>query len=300
MKSLVTDLPPLNIRVNQGSILIGENNLTFATQGDVISGGNISLTAVTPLDRNDWLLDITGNNLLTDDINYFTPLPVDVDSGSVTGNILLKFEDGDFVNIDGNIDIAEVNFDIPNVPQPLTNSNGKINFVNNSLTFEGVNTNLGEINGDVVGSLEDDFSTLNVNIKTKPIEVQRAIASLNLPEIPVETIGKVIGDINIRGLLTQPTLTASITAPDNILFDRVFLSNSQAKLTILNNRLSIDEFSFTPTIGGEINGTGLVDFRQENQFPYQVNLNAQNISAQTLATLYAIEISESLPPPWIN
>ncbi|AFZ48709.1 protein of unknown function DUF490 [Cyanobacterium stanieri PCC 7202] len=296
MKSQLSDLSPLNIRVNQGSILIGEDNLTFITEGDVMSGGNISLTAVTPLDRNDWLLDIRGNNLLTDDITYFTPLPIDVDSGRVTGNVNLEFEGGDFVNIDGNIDVAGINLTIPNVPQPLTDSHGEINFVNNNLTFGGVNTNLGDINGDVFGRLEDDFSSLNINIKTKPVEVQRAIASLNLPEIPVETRGKVIGDIDIQGLLTQPILTAHISATENIQFDRLLLANSQGKVTILNRGVSIDEFSFTPTIGGEINGNGLVDFRQENQSSYQVNVNTENINAETLATLYDIEISENLPP----
>ncbi|MBE9223124.1 translocation/assembly module TamB domain-containing protein [Cyanobacterium stanieri LEGE 03274] len=296
MKSLVSDLSPLNIKVNQGSILIGEDNLTFTTQGDVISGGNISLTAVTPLKSNDWLLDIRGNNLLTNDITYFTPLPIDVDSGKVTGNINLEFEGGEFVNIDGNMDVAGINLTIPNVPQTLTDSHGKINFVNNSLTLTGVNTNLGDINGDVFGSLEDDFSEVNINIKTKPVEVQRAIASLNLPKIPVETKGKVEGDINIQGLITQPILTANITATENLQIDRLSLAKSQGKVTILNRRLSIDEFSFTPTIGGEINGNGLVDFRQEKQFPYQVSLNTENISAETLATLYDIKISENLPP----
>ncbi|MGY6529909.1 MAG: translocation/assembly module TamB domain-containing protein [Cyanobacterium sp.] len=296
MKSQLSDLPPLNIKVNQGSILIGENNLTFDTQGDVISGGNISVTAVTPINRNDWLLNISGNNLLTDDINYFTTLPVDVDSGRVTGNVNLEFERGEFINIDGDIDIAGVNLDIPNVPQPLTDASGKINFVNNNLTFAGVNTNLGDINGDVFGTLEDDFSTLNINIKTKPVEVQRAIASLNLPEIPLETKGRVIGDIDIQGALTQPILKANITAIENIQFDRLSLTKSQGKVTILNSGLSIDEFSFTPTIGGEVSGNGFVDFRQENQFPYQVNLSAQNISALNLANVYAIEISENLPP----
>ena len=285
---------PLKAIVDQGNISFAPNNNLYRFQGEIVTGGDFDVTALQKYRENRWLVNVDGVDLFSDDINYLFSLPFDADSGQVSGKIELNFESGRVTDFSGDIDLQDVNFDIPNVPQPLTKSNGNVSFGDGNIYLNQVNTNLGLINGDVEGVIDLD-NQLNLQVSTQTVEVQDAIASLNLPPIPLETQGKIEASIDIRGTINRPEIITNVTSAEPILVDKITFSQSQGIFTVIDNRLVVKQFSLTPEIGGEITGKGLVNL-EANQSDYFIDWEAKQISAQKLANLYQQEISPDIPP----
>jgi len=285
---------PLQAIIDQGSISFAPNNNFYRFQGEIVTGGDFDVTALQKYQENRWLVNVEGVDLFSDDINYLFSLPFDADSGQVRGKVELNFDDAQITDFSGDINLQDVNFDIPNVPQPLTKSNGNVSFGEGSIYLNQVNTNLGLINGDVEGIIDLD-NQLNLQVSTQVVEVQDAIASLNLPPIPVETKGKIEANIDIQGTINRPEIITNVTSAESILVDKISFSQSRGIFTVIDNSLVVEQFSLTPEIGGEISGRGLINLA-ENQSNYFIDWEANQISGQKLANLYQQEISPDIPP----
>ncbi|MBF2056058.1 MAG: hypothetical protein IGQ45_02310, partial [Cyanobacterium sp. T60_A2020_053] len=253
---------PLLLKIDQGIITFNSNQNKYNFFAQSSTGGKIQFEALQNNQENKWLLDIKGKELLTDEIYYFVDLPIDAEAGKVNGDIQLVFENSLLENYNGNLDVSAVNVNIPNLPQPLTNSNGKIILRNRAVEIEKVNTNLGEINGDVTGII-DDTNQLNLQVNTDSVAVGRALESLNLPPLPFAVTGEIIGNLDIKGSLTQPEIITNISALRPINFLNTDFTESQANFTIINNDLMLENFTLKTKAGGEIKGEGEVSLAKE-------------------------------------
>ena len=278
------------VEIPLGNISFEKNQLFFDVRGKLVNGNNIQVNGLHKFSQGEWLLKINSENLATNTLNDFLILPVDVNAGSVKGNVNLRFLANKLDDIQGDISFNQVNVKLPNFVDDLKGSQGKVKFHNQVIKLENINTNLGLINTDVNGFIHNNHQ-LNIQANTtKPLEIKNVLSSLKLNNSNLVTKGKVEGKINIIGDIHKPKIEVDIVNAGVTEVNQIPLDKVTANLEIYNHQLKIKNLNLLPIIGGEVSAKGNINLLGKKDDSFSIDWQGKNIEGEKLASVYQQEL----------
>ena len=276
--------PDVKVKLNSSNVYFDPENISFDSKGKLIAGGDIKIDGFYENASEKLSLLINGQSLSAPEINNLLPLPLDLASGTINSNIKINSNPKQAASITGETTLNQVTLNIPNLSQPLTESEGKITFQTNGLNLEHIKTNFGSIPTQVQGLIKYD-GEIALKGKVKQSKFNQVINTLNLPQPSVPIEANIEGNLQIKGNVEKPHLTAQIYTKNKATLDKLQLNKAQANLELIGTNLEFRNISLFPTIGGEVIGQGKVNL-EDDKPEFLFNINANNISGQKIAQIY--------------
>ena len=250
------------VTVGFGNIIFDPQQFTFNIGGDIADGGKLKGGGYYQPQQKKWFIKINPEDVDIDIVTQIVRLPVNIDSGQATGDFAFSFIKSklDLSSLAGELEFGGVNLNIPQLPQNLTDSKGIIKFHDRNITLTDVNSNFGSINANAQGVITD-FKTLDIQAQnTDAVTIDQVWTSLKLAKNNLKKEGKVKAKLNVNGKIRNPILTAYIVNDGQLTIDKIAIDQADAKLSIVNRKLNLDNVKLSPKIGGEISATGEVNF----------------------------------------
>lgn len=270
---------------------IGEDNHLIDVTGKFSRGGEFNLSGLHKVEENQWLLNIYSQNLDTNTLNNLNlvSLPLKAESGTLDGSVSLLFTGDNLENFEGKVDFQGVDFTIPSLDTPLTESKGQIKFIPQETTLHNINTNLGLINANIKGIITDDGNMDITAIISEATEIKDVLSSLQINNLNFHTEGKVKGNINITGNIDKPRIETEVINVNNLKLGEISISELTGKLTMIDSRLNIEDLNIVSEMGGEIRGFGEINLTKDNSF-FSVNWEGKDISGEKLTNFYQLDL----------
>ncbi|BAQ64918.1 translocation/assembly module TamB domain-containing protein [Geminocystis sp. NIES-3709] len=276
------DLTKINLPF--GNILFKENQQIFEVKGNLNDGSKIIAIGLHYPQKKEWLIKLNTKDLATNNVNNLLNIPVNADSGKVSGNLFLNFVKDNLEKIEGNLFINQVNLTIPNIPNKLTKTEGNIKISNKIINLKNIETNLDLIPAKVNGSIENNH--LNLQVATKNyIEIDKVFSSLKIDTRDLITQGKIRGDLMITGNINKPKIATKIISVGKTQIDKITFEKIAGDLDIISQKLIINNFELLPTIGGKVIGNGKINLGKKDD-SFLINWQGIDIEGEKIATLY--------------
>jgi translocation and assembly module TamB len=277
--------PTVKVKVSQSKVFFEPQKIIrFNLQGELMAGGSFDLDGIYQRPQGQLNLSINGQALAATEISNLIPLPLQLASGAIDSNLQVNFNGSQIDKIDGHADLNQVTVNVPNLPQSLSQTEGKLNFTGSQLTLENLQTNLRAIPLQVNG-LIDFTGKINLQATTKPTEISKVIASINLPQPSLAMVGEIKADLQINGTLKKPQAAAQITTTKPAQIDKVEFNHAQADLALIDSNLAVKNLTLIPSWGGKITGEGKVSL-DDHKPQFLLNLQASQIPGYKLADTY--------------
>ena len=287
--SQVNQNPPVTkVTIPHASITLNDpEQYLFNFTGNLTDGAEIKGNGSYKPPEERWLLKLDKQNLPINTVNQIINLPVNLDSGKVNGELALSFWKGqlDLNSLDGEMKFTGVNLFIDQLPQTLTDSEGKIKFKNSNIILEDVNTNFGMIKAQAEGIIRN-YQELDIKANIdNSIAIDNLFESLKLDTGNLEKQGNVKGKINITGNINQPLVKADIVNDKQIKIQKISFNQLSTKLAIQNSQVTLEKLEALPAIGGKINARGQINLDRQNS-KFNIKWQAEKIPTEKLASLY--------------
>ncbi|MCY7392000.1 MAG: hypothetical protein LH647_11100, partial [Leptolyngbyaceae cyanobacterium CAN_BIN12] len=194
--------------------------------------------------------------------------------------------------INGVAEFEAASLGIPDVPRPITNASGKLQFRDTQIRLDGVKGTYGKATGFANGTL-DLKKGFDLAIKVPSTSLPDLLQTLNLTT-PVPVSGNVETNLKLIGAIEKPVLTgiARSTAPGKV--DRISLNQYSAafKLATADQELVIQDVRATPAGGGQVTGSGRVNLATKDSAGKSnptvvINAQAVNVSGDAIAQAYS-------------
>ncbi|MBE9126370.1 MULTISPECIES: translocation/assembly module TamB domain-containing protein [unclassified Coleofasciculus] len=291
--------PAVTVEIPRGSSQFLQDNelIRFQLQGQIASGGKFELQGSHFYPTSETNLQVTGQNVAAKPLGSLLPLPLNLQAGQVGGDLEIKLQPEQPLQLRGNATLDDVTAQVPQLPQPFFNTNGRLRFKGTTIGLEEVNTRFGQIPAEANGfiDLQDGF---NLTAQTQSVQIKQVLQTFNIKSVPVPLGGEVKTALKVTGPLTQPVVVgeAVTTKPsriDQITFrtirtdfklDTPAEPEEAALLTVSNLRAF-------PTIGGIVTGQGNIQLGEQGGVRF--NLQANKVPAAVLAKAYGT----TLPVP---
>ncbi|BAZ08315.1 hypothetical protein NIES4071_01200 [Calothrix sp. NIES-4071] len=235
-------------------------------------------------------LNVQAHDLLVADISKLVQTPINVYNGSVNANLTVDITPQAPISLTGTADLNQIAAKVDNIPIPITNTQGRLQFQGKEIGLNNVTTNIGKIPLQLIGTLNTQTG-YNLNAIVKPVSFQSILSTVNA-KLPVTAIGQVQANVKIQGSIKQPTATGTISTVKLATIDRFQLNNinSNFRVDTLGNTpvLTISDLQVTPTLGGRVTGSGKIQLAQKGQV--NLNIQASEIPGNTVAGIYNVAL----------
>lgn len=274
----------LKLKVSSSQVFFSPQLINFNTKGKSIKGGSFNLDGFYKRPQKQLNLSFNSKETLAEEINPLFDLPLQFQKGTFDSLLQINLTHNQLQSFTGEATLNQVDFQLPNLSQPLQKTEGKVIFNNSLLQLDNIQTDFGSINTNFNG-LIDIKGDVDIHGKIKPIEVKKAISSINLPPPSLNLEGKIKADIFLNGKVKKPQLTTKITTINKAKIDKVELNQAQAYLHLFKSNLTIEKLTLFPTMGGEITGEGNFNL-DENKPNFLLDFETKNIPGKKVTDIY--------------
>jgi translocation and assembly module TamB len=279
-------LPHINLKVNQSNVSFSPQLIDFDLQGNFLKGGELNLAGSYKLPQHKLNLLINSQEVSARDIDYLLAFPFQLESGTINSNLRVNLNEGKLENINGFADLKQVDLQVPKLPQPLRQTQGKVIFEDTFLKFNQISTNFGFFSTDVSG-LISTTGNLDLRATSQPLSIDKAIATLNLPQPSLDVQGDIQADLTLKGTFQKPELTGKVISTNKSKLDDIDLDQAQANFALINSNLTIKDFNLTPSWGGSITGKGDISLKKQKP-EFFLTLKADNIPVKEINDIYQL------------
>jgi translocation and assembly module TamB len=280
--------------VNGNASIFDQNKrFVYELDGRSRTGGTVAIAGETVLPSQKTKLNVRAKNFELAEVDRLIGLPFNVDTGRGGGNLTIELRpDTKDTPINGVAEFEAASLSVPAVPRPVTNASGRLQFRDTQIRLDGVKGTYGKATGFANGTL-DLKKGFDLAIKVPSTSLPDLLQTLNI-SAPVPVMGKVETNLKLTGAIEEPVLTgtARSTAPGKV--DRISLSQYAAafKLDTATEQLVIQEVQATPTSGGQVTGSGLInlatkDAAGKSNPTVAINARAINVSGDAIAQAYS-------------
>ncbi len=272
-------------QVNGDARLLDQNQrINYTVKGQSTRGGNLQLAGETHLPTQKTNLKINTDNFLASDVTRLIELPLDLQGGRVNGDLTVQFQlnQPEDIALFGTVGLNQVTAQINGVPRAFNNSTGNLQFQDQNIALENVNTRYGSIPVQAKGSLNLQTG-YNLTADVKAASFKNLLETFNL-KVPVPTAGTAQANLQLQGGIEQPILTGTASTIQAAQIDRVNFSKISTRLRLTPAELVFSNIQATPTIGGNITGSGRIGLETQDKIAF--NLQAENVSGDALAKTY--------------
>ena len=258
--------------------------------------GNVSVSGKVDIKTKTGNLQIQAQDLLASEVTPLVKLPVKLKGGKINGNLQVKLPTGEEKQplLYGNARVEGLDFQVAQMPKPLVNSQGNLQFDGTKVKLNDVVTSYGKIPLSGGGTI--DFNKgYNLTARVNAVSVNDTLQSLNL-QSPLPVGGVVKGDLSMTGAITKPVISGIVSTIKPGIFDKVKLKTASAKFDFVtaDSTVSFTDIRGTAAVGGEVRGAGKILIGDDSiGRKTQVNFNFRtgNAPGDSLARVYNIPTS---------
>ncbi|PLZ96868.1 hypothetical protein CEN50_17060 [Fischerella thermalis CCMEE 5268] len=279
---------PVTFSQVNGTAQLLENNqvIRLDLTGKPSSGGDVALKG--DIRPQTWAtnLQIRGQELLASDVTRLVKLPLSLQAGRVNGDLQMQFQIGQTQPpiLFGNVDLQAVQFQVPKVPQPFLNTQGKLHFQGTEIKLDNVIGSYGKIPLIANGTIDTETG-YKLAGRVNGVNVADVQETLKL-KLPVPVTGEVQADLQFTGKTTEPILTGIVTTNKPAQIDKVDFDSASGKFEFApkDEVIVFKDIQGKAKVGGEIKGTGKVELGTVPRLNF--NLSAKDVAGDAIALLY--------------
>ncbi|MCC5617020.1 translocation/assembly module TamB domain-containing protein [Nostoc sp. CHAB 5836] len=265
--------------------------ISYDINGQLTRGGAVKVVGETQLKTQQTSLQLSAQNLQASDVTRLIQLPIALQAGYLNADLGIqippKLSD---IAITGTATANQVTAKIPNIPQPISNFNGRFIFQGQTVALDNLSTNIGQVPILANGTINTQTG-FNVSAQIKPVSAKNILDTLNVNS-PVPASGEVQANIQVGGALAQPVLSGTVSNTKPIQVDRVQFQtiNSDFRLNVSQtaSQLTVSNLKIVPAAGGQIIGGGQANVGAKDQVIF--NAQADGISGDILARSYGVTL----------
>ncbi|MEM6752932.1 MAG: DUF748 domain-containing protein, partial [Cyanobacteria bacterium P01_C01_bin.38] len=255
--------------------------------------GNVSARGKVNLKNKAGNLQIQAADLFASEVTPLVKLPVKLKGGKINGNLQVKLPTGEEKQplLYGNARVEGLDFQVAQMPKPLVNSQGNVQFDGTKVKLNDVVTSYGKIPLSGGGTI--DFNKgYNLTARVNAVSVNDTLQSLNL-QSPLPVGGVVKGDLSMTGAITKPVISGVVSTVKPGIVDKVKLKTASGKFDFVtaDSTVTFTDIRGTAAVGGEVRGAGKILIGDDNiGRKTQVNFNfrTDNAAGDSLARIYDI------------
>ncbi|MGB3638112.1 MAG: translocation/assembly module TamB domain-containing protein [Rivularia sp. (in: cyanobacteria)] len=265
----------------------------FEVGGQPGRNGNVSVGGKVNLKNKAGNLQIQAADLLASEVTPLVKLPVKLKGGKINGNLQVKLPTGKEKQplLYGNARVEALDFQVAQMPKPLVNSQGNLQFDGTKVKLNDVVTSYGKIPLSGGGTI-DLNQGYNLTARVNAVSVNDTLQSLNL-QSPLPVGGVVKGDLSMTGAITQPVISGTVATVKPGIVDKVRLKTASGKFDFVtaDSTVTFTDIRGTAAVGGEVRGAGKILIGDDSiGRKTQVNFNFRtgNAPGDSLARIYDI------------
>ncbi|MDZ8134197.1 MAG: translocation/assembly module TamB domain-containing protein [Nostoc sp. DedQUE04] len=254
-------------------------------------GGAAKIVGETQVKAQQTNLQLSAQNLQASDITRLIQLPIALQAGYLNADLGVqippKLSD---IAITGTATANQITAKIQNIPQPVSNFNGKFLFQGQTVTLDNLSTNFGKVPIVANGTINTQTG-FNVSAQIKPVTAKNILDTLKVNS-SVPASGEIQAKIQVGGALEQPVVSGTVSNTKPIQVDRIQFNtiNTDFRLNASKtaSQLTVSNLKIVPAAGGEITGGGQANLGAKDGVIF--NAQADGISADILARSYGVTL----------
>ncbi|MGB2924812.1 MAG: translocation/assembly module TamB domain-containing protein [Limnothrix sp.] len=286
----------LDVPYGKGKLSNKGQIIDFDLDGTIERGGNLNVTGLANFETGLVDLDLRAKKMEMSTVTDLLPLPFTVFGGLADGALKITLDGSDVVNWEGEIIARNAIVSLPQLAKPIVNANSRITFDGLTLTLNDLTGSLGEI--AMAGELMIDVGQEAIAGKflTEPVEILGIMRTFELEE-PEDIVleGKLRSLVTLTGPLENPQLFINAVNDQPLLIDRVQIAQFQGTLAVLGDQFIIENFIAEPTLGGQFQGSGLIQLPREDLPAGAIAISAKGKQLPTDALAKLYEITSPVP-----
>lgn len=235
--------------------LPNQRRVQFEARGNVASGGRLRTKGNTKLDLTQMKILLLAQNISAPILDRAFKTPVAIRSGRVDANLTLLLDQQKKPNMRGTARMKDIDAQIVGLPKSFYDANGYVRLRGLTATLEGVTARYDQVPVQAKGAIDIERG-YNLTARVPRVDVNTALATLEVPDLPVPLTGQVsVPTIRVTGAITRPFISGNVAMAPGSTIDRVPFERITAQFTLDNPTLKVTDLLALPQSGGEITGT---------------------------------------------
>ncbi|MBD2531943.1 translocation/assembly module TamB domain-containing protein [Nostoc flagelliforme FACHB-838] len=254
-------------------------------------GGAVKISGETQTKAQQTNLKLQAQNLLASDISRLVELPIALQAGRIEADLGVQIPPKlSETAVTGTATANQVIAKVPNIPQQVSNFNGRFIFNGQTVSLENLNTNFGKVPILANGTINTQTG-FNVVAQIKPVSAKNILDTLNVKS-PVPASGEVQANIKVGGALQQPVVSGTVSNTKPIQVDRLQFKtvNTDFRLNASQtaSQLTVSNLNLVPAAGGQITGGGQANIGVKDNVIF--NAQVDGVSGDILARTYGLTL----------
>ncbi|MEH2458476.1 translocation/assembly module TamB domain-containing protein [Nostoc sp.] len=254
-------------------------------------GGAVKIVGETQLKAQQTSLKLQAQNLQASEVSRLIQLPIALQAGYLNADLGVEIPPKlSEIAITGTATANQVTAKIQNLPQQISNFNGRFVFQGQTVALDNLNTNFGKVPILANGTINTQTG-FDVSAQIKPVSAKNILDTLNVNS-SVPASGEIQANIQVRGALGQPVVNGTISNTKPIQVDRIQLKtvNTDFHLNVsqTGSQLAVSNLKIVPAAGGQITGGGQAQLGAKKEVIF--NAKADGISVDILARSYGVTL----------
>jgi translocation and assembly module TamB len=263
----------------------------YDINGQLNRGGALKIVGETQVKAQQTNLNLSTQNLQASDISRLIQLPIALQAGYLNGDLAVqippKLSD---IAITGTATANQVAAKIQNIPQQISNFNGRFLFQGQTVTLENLSTNFGKVPILANGTINTQTG-FNVSAQIKPVTAKNILDTLNVNST-IPASGEIQANIKVLGALQKPVVSGTVSNTKPIQVDRILFKavNTDFRLNASQtaSQLAVSNLKIVPAAGGQITGGGEANLGGKNNVIF--NAQVDGVSGDILARSYNVTL----------
>jgi translocation and assembly module TamB len=263
----------------------------YDINGQLNRGGGVKITGETQLKAQQTSLNLSTQNLQASDISRLIQLPIALQAGYLNADLAVKIPPKlSDIAITGTATANQIAAKIQNIPQQVSNFNGRFTFQGQTVALENLSTNFGKVPILANGTINTQTG-FNVSAQIKPVTAKNILDTLNVNS-SVPASGEIQANIKVLGALQQPVVSGTVSNTKPIEVDRILFNtfNTDFRLNASQtaSQLAVSNLKIVPAAGGQITGGGQANLGGKKDVIF--NAQVDGVSGDILARGYNVTL----------
>lgn len=296
---------PVNINPLSGTVdfLDDGQRFRFNAEGQIAKTNNQQLTQTEPgtfrtngefsLPSQQLNAQLQAQNLPVTEIDRLIQIPnANLVAGQISGNLGVKYNPEESPSVSGVATLQNVAVTSPQLPAPIINTNGVVNFTGRGLNFNNFSTFLGQIPIQLGGSADLD-KELNLDVIVPNVSATNLAQTFKIKP-PVPVIGEIRLTSKVTGTIESPTILGRVNTTKQAQVDKLNFREISTNFAFAprTDELIISNIQILPMAGGKITGKGNAKLSQPGGVA--LNLQGENLPADAIAKIYNVNLPANI------
>lgn len=295
LSAFASTKPKSSVILNQvgGIVRFFDQNqrIDYDINAQLTRGGAVKIAGETQLKAQKTSLNLSVQNFQASDISRLIKLPVTLQAGYLNADLGVQIPPTlSEIAITGTATANQVTAKIQNLPQQVSNFNGRFAFQGQTVALENLSTNFGKVPIVANGTINTQTG-FNVSAQIKPVTAKNILETLNVNS-SVPASGEIQANIKVLGALQKPVISGTVSNTKPIQVDRVLFKavNTDFRLNVSQtaSQLAVSNLKVVPAAGGQITGGGQANVGVKNNVTF--NALVDGVSGDILARSYGVTL----------